>query len=85
MLPILVAVLSPSSELVVPIGVLCTFIGALVVGTWRLSNRLRDLTDAVRGSWSVRDQEHWAHELDDANPTLVVPKVMRAPDLNKPA
>lgn len=79
---IIAIVLSAESEILVPVGVLCTFIGLLVAATWRLSNRLRDLTDAVRGAWSVRDQEHWARALDDANPNLAVPPVNRAPKID---
>lgn len=76
--------LTPETPLVLPISLLCVLVGVLIGATWRLANYIRDLSDRVSSSWTFRDQERWALNLERENRergnALFVPDVVRAPD-----
>ncbi len=76
------AELSAETRLILPIGLLCTLLCGLIGVTWRLANFVRDLSDEVRSTWSFRDQEQWALQLERENRhrniALYVPDVKRA-------
>lgn len=75
--------ITPETPLLLPIGLLCTLVGLLILATWRLANFIRDLRDEVRNTWSFRDQERWALTMERENRSrgykVFVPDVVRAP------
>ena len=88
--------LTADTQILIPLGVLCAVVASLVVATWRVANALRDnsekmrnLTEELRGTWSFRDQERWALALERENRSrghaLYVPDVRRAPDPDSPS
>ncbi|RRJ97812.1 hypothetical protein Ga0100231_004970 [Opitutaceae bacterium TAV4] len=83
----LLAAITPDTELLIPVGVLCAFISGLIVSTWRLANFVRGLRDEVNQTWSFRDQERWALQLErenrERNIPIFVPDVKRAPPQHK--
>lgn len=76
--------LTPETPLVLPISLLCVLVGSLIAVTWRLANYIKALSDRVGSSWTFRDQERWAINLERENRArgnaLYVPEVTRAPD-----
>ena len=77
-----------------PVDILCTLMVALIGVTWRAANFARDNRDELRGlrdelrtTWSFRDQERWALQLERDNRKLglFVPNVERAPEMDQHA
>jgi len=77
-----------------PVGILCVLFSGLIGVTWRAANMMRDNRDEIRGlrddlrtTWSFRDQERWALELERKNRDLgfFVPDVKRAPEVDQHA
>lgn len=88
--PLLAVALNADTPLLIPLGLVCVLIGALIGTTWRAANRIRDLTEQlkdmqrdIRASWTFRDQEKWALQLERENRSrgfkVFVPDVKRAP------
>lgn len=86
----LLAVLTPETELAIPLTALGVLITTLIGVTWRAANYARDNRDEMRGlreemrsTWSLRDQELWVLQLERENRArnidLFVPDVRRAP------
>ena len=79
--------ITPDTNLALPLGVICTLLSLLIAVTWRLANYVRDVRDELRSTWSFRDQEQWALQLERENRhrniTLYVPAVKRAPDVER--
>ena len=83
--------ITPDTPLLLPIGFVCTLLIALLGATFKVANRIRDLTEQlkamqrdIRASWTFRDMEKWALNLERENRSrkipLYVPDVERAPD-----
>jgi hypothetical protein len=83
----LLAALTADTQLILPIGLVCALLTTLCIATWRLANFVRDLRDEVRSTWSFRDQEQWALQLERENRhrniPLFVPDVKHAPKATK--
>lgn len=81
------AALTADTQLILPVGLVCTLLTGLCIATWRLANFVRDLRDEVRSTWSFRDQEQWALQLERENRhrniALYVPEVKHAPKPDK--
>lgn len=96
MLPVFAFAINAETPLLLPLGMVCTLLIALVGVVWHAANRIRDLTEQlkdmqrdIRASWTFRDMEKWALNLERENRSrkiqLFVPEVERAPDENKSA
>jgi hypothetical protein len=81
--------ITPDTHLSATLAVCATFLVALITATWRVANMLRDVRDQLKGmradireSWTRREQERWAFELERRNRQLPidVPPVPERPD-----
>lgn len=74
--------LSPETQMILPLSLICTLLTLLIITTWRLANFVRDLREAVGKSWTFRDQERWALTMERENRArgfkVWVPDVVRA-------
>lgn len=59
--------LTPNTELTLTTGLICTLATGLGFTIWRLANFVRDLRDELRSTWSFRDQEQWALQMEREN------------------
>lgn len=82
----LISQLTPETTVTVTLTVGGTITAALVIATWRAANFLRDVRDELKGlrsdvreSWTRREQERWANELERQNRKLPL-KVPPVPD-----